>query len=67
MHNLTNCGPGLATSIHAYSPPITLLNYYAVLPGGVERVRSLTVDQPEPLAAVGRLPANPVTGDDSSA
>jgi predicted metal-dependent enzyme (double-stranded beta helix superfamily) len=50
VHNLANPGPGLATSIHAYSPRITLLNYYAVLPGGVVRVRSLPVDHPEPTA-----------------
>jgi predicted metal-dependent enzyme (double-stranded beta helix superfamily) len=50
VHNLTNPGPGLATSIHAYSPQITMLNYYAVLPDGVVAVRSLAVDQPEPLA-----------------
>lgn len=50
VHNLTNAGPGLATSIHAYSPAITMLNYYAVLPGGVVPVRSLAVDQPEPPA-----------------
>jgi len=50
VHNLTNPGPGLATSIHAYSPQITMLTYYAVLPGGVVPVRSLAVDQPEPLA-----------------
>jgi hypothetical protein len=67
VHNLANCGPALATSIHAYSPPITMLNYYAVLPGGVELVRSLTVDQPEPPAPGGWLSANPVTGDASSA
>jgi predicted metal-dependent enzyme (double-stranded beta helix superfamily) len=51
VHNLTNVGPGLATSIHAYAPAITMLNYYAVLPGGVVSVRSLVVDQPEPPAA----------------
>jgi predicted metal-dependent enzyme (double-stranded beta helix superfamily) len=50
VHNLVNPGPGVATSIHAYSPAITRLNYYAVLPGGVVRVRSLSVDNPEPPA-----------------
>jgi hypothetical protein len=60
VHNLVNPGPGPATSIHAYSPPISMLNYYAVLPGGVERVRSLTVEQPEPPAAGGWLQAAPL-------
>jgi predicted metal-dependent enzyme (double-stranded beta helix superfamily) len=50
IHNLANPGPGLATSIHAYSPRISMLNYYAVLPGGAVRVRSLSVDHPEPPA-----------------
>jgi hypothetical protein len=50
VHDLLNPGPLLATSIHAYSPPITRLNYYAVLRDGVERVRTVTVDEPEPAA-----------------
>jgi predicted metal-dependent enzyme (double-stranded beta helix superfamily) len=48
VHNLANPGPGLATSIHAYSPRLSSMNYYAVLPGGVVRVRSLPVELPEP-------------------
>ena len=63
VHNLVNPGPGLATSIHAYSPPISMLNYYAVLPGGVERVRSLMVEHPEPPAPGGWLQAAPLTED----
>jgi mannose-6-phosphate isomerase-like protein (cupin superfamily) len=50
VHDLVNPGRGLATSIHAYSPPITRLNYYAVLRDGVEQVRSLTVEAAEPPA-----------------
>ena len=66
VHNLVNPGPGLATSIHAYSPPISMLNYYAVLPGGVERVRSLMVEQPEPPAPGGWLQAAPLTEDSTA-
>ena len=66
VHNLVNPGPGLATSIHAYSPPISMLNYYAVLPGGVERVRSLMVEQPEPPATGGWLQAGPLTEDSTA-
>ena len=51
VHNLTNPGPGLATSIHAYSPKITTMTYYAVLPGGAVPVRTLPVESPEPAAA----------------
>lgn len=48
VHNLANPGPRLATSIHAYSPRLTTMTYYAVLPGGAVPVRSLPVDAPEP-------------------
>jgi hypothetical protein len=51
VHNLTNPGPGLATSIHAYSPRLTTMTYYAVLPGGAVPVRTLPVESPEPAAA----------------
>ncbi|MDQ2726274.1 MAG: cysteine dioxygenase family protein [Actinomycetota bacterium] len=27
-HNLGNAGPGMATSIHAYSPPLSTMTYY---------------------------------------
>src|SRR6478672_11531500 len=48
VHNLANAGPGLATSIHAYTPRLTTMTYYAVLPGGAVPIRSLPVDCPEP-------------------
>jgi predicted metal-dependent enzyme (double-stranded beta helix superfamily) len=51
VHNLTNPGPGLVTSIHAYSPRLTTMTYYAVLPGGAVPVRTLPVESPEPAAA----------------
>jgi predicted metal-dependent enzyme (double-stranded beta helix superfamily) len=50
VHNLVNAGPGLATSIHAYSPRLNTMTYYAVLPGGAVPVRTLCVDEPEPPA-----------------
>jgi len=50
VHNLANPGPRLATSIHAYSPRLTSMTYYAVLPGGAVPVRALPVDMPEPTA-----------------
>jgi hypothetical protein len=48
VHNLVNAGPGLATSIHAYSPRLTTMTYYAVLADGVVPVRAMAVDAPEP-------------------
>ena len=46
VHNLANAGPGLATSIHAYTPRLTTMTYYAVLPGGAVPIRSLAVRVP---------------------
>ena len=49
VHNLRNEGPGIASSLHAYSPPLTTMNYYTGGRSGVlERVRTLQVDGPEP-------------------
>jgi hypothetical protein len=48
LHDLVNAGPGLATSIHAYSPPLTMMTYYVVLPDGAVPVRTVAVDTPEP-------------------
>ena len=48
VHNLSNPGPGLATSIHAYAPRLTTMTYYAVLPGGAVPVRTQPVESPEP-------------------
>jgi hypothetical protein len=49
VHNLANAGPGLATSIHAYTPRLRTMTYYAVLPGGAVPIRSLPVECPEPV------------------
>ena len=49
VHNLANAGPGLATSIHAYTPRLTTMTYYAVLPGGAVPIRSRPVECPEPV------------------
>jgi hypothetical protein len=48
VHDLVNAGPGLATSIHAYSPPLTAMSYYVILPDGAILVRTVAVDTPEP-------------------
>jgi cysteine dioxygenase type I len=51
VHNLANPGPRLATSLHAYSPRLTTMAYYAVLPGGAVPVRTMPVQHPEPTAS----------------
>jgi len=40
-----NTEPTPAVSVHAYSPPLTAMSYYAVEPGGrLRRTRSVLVD-----------------------
>ena len=48
VHNLVNTASMPAVSIHAYSPPLTTMSYYAVLDAGIERLRTLAVTGPEP-------------------
>lgn len=48
VHNLVNTASTPAVSIHAYSPPLSTMSYYAVLDAGIERVRTLAVTGPEP-------------------
>ncbi|CAN5269076.1 hypothetical protein BH20ACT22_BH20ACT22_07390 [soil metagenome] len=52
VHNLVNEGPGFATSLHAYSPPLTKMSYYRrTVDGGLELDHTLEVDGPEPGAS----------------
>ncbi len=49
VHNLVNEGPGLTTSLHAYSPPLTKMSYYRRTRNeGLELDHTLEVDGPEP-------------------
>jgi hypothetical protein len=48
VHNLINEGPAPATSVHAYSPPLTKMSYYRRTVGeAFELDRTLEVDGPE--------------------
>jgi len=49
VHNLGNAGPGVATSIHAYSPPLEAMNYYhQERDGRLVRVDRWAVNGPDP-------------------
>ncbi len=57
VHNLGNLGPAVATSIHAYSPPLPFMRFYE--PDATGRLRAayqLPVDGPEADDAAPRLP-----------
>ena len=45
VHDVGNPAPAPAVSVHAYSPPLTAMSYYAVEPGGrLRRTRSVLVE-----------------------
>ena len=48
LHNLVNVGTEPAVSIHAYSPPLTSMNFYCWLPSGIHHLREVPCDTPEP-------------------
>ena len=48
LHNLVNVGMEPAISIHAYSAPLTSMNFYCWLPSGIHHLREVHCDTPEP-------------------
>lgn len=48
LHNLVNVGMEPTVSIHAYSPPLQVMNFYCWLPTGMHHLRAIDCDTPEP-------------------
>ncbi|WP_165960388.1 cysteine dioxygenase [Actinocrispum wychmicini] len=48
LHNLVNVGMDPTISIHAYSPPLRVMNFYCWLPTGTHHLRAIECDTPEP-------------------
>jgi hypothetical protein len=48
LHNLVNVGMEPAVSVHAYSPPLSSMNFYCWLPSGIHHLREVPCDTPEP-------------------
>jgi hypothetical protein len=48
LHNLVNVGMEPTVSIHAYSPPLRVMNFYCWLPSGMHHLRAIECDTPEP-------------------
>jgi hypothetical protein len=44
VHEVVNPAPAPAVSVHAYSPPLTAMSYYAVRDGRLRRTRSELVE-----------------------
>ncbi|MFC0107006.1 cysteine dioxygenase [Kibdelosporangium aridum] len=48
LHNLVNVSMEPTVSIHAYSPPLRVMNFYCSLPSGTHHLRAIECDTPEP-------------------
>jgi hypothetical protein len=48
LHNLVNVGTEPTVSVHAYSPPLSSMNFYCWLPTGMHHLREIPCDTPEP-------------------
>jgi len=48
LHNLVNVGTEPTVSIHAYSPPLRVMNFFCWLPTGMHHLREILCDTPEP-------------------
>lgn len=44
VHDVVNHDPAPAVSVHAYSPPLTAMSYYAVEPAGLRRTRTVLTE-----------------------
>jgi hypothetical protein len=54
VHDVRNLSTTPAVSVHAYSPPLTSMNFYDVDPaGGLLKLASLATEDPEPELASG--------------
>ncbi|MGN6473224.1 MAG: cysteine dioxygenase [Mycobacteriales bacterium] len=52
VHDVYNAGPAAAVSLHAYSPPLSSMSFYAQHPSGLAKVK--TVDTREESGRRGR-------------
>lgn len=48
IHDVRNHSDAPAASVHAYSPPLTTMNFYDLADGGFRTIASLATDDPEP-------------------
>ncbi|GAB2477143.1 cysteine dioxygenase [Jatrophihabitans fulvus] len=47
VHDVRNLGDEPAISVHAYSAPLTAMNFYDLAEGRLERIATLATDDPE--------------------
>ena len=56
VHDVRNLGPEPAVSVHAYSRPLTTMNFYDASGGRLRHVRTVATDDPEPRAGLVATP-----------
>jgi len=57
VHDVVNVSAAPAVSVHAYSPPLTAMSYYAVdAARSLRRTRTVLTDEPEPSAVPRAVP-----------
>ena len=52
VHDVVNAGAAPSVSVHAYSPPLRAMTYYATGAYGLRKIRTLLTDAPEPAAPI---------------
>jgi hypothetical protein len=54
VHDVRNLCDEPAVSVHAYSPPLTTMNYYDLAGGRLQKIATIETEDPEPDMAVRR-------------
>lgn len=62
VHNVGHGGTGSATSIHAYSPPLVAMTYYAATDWGLVARETVAIDGPDGSGGIDRLLADARSG-----
>jgi hypothetical protein len=55
VHDVRNLSDAPAVSVHAYSPPLTTMNYYDLADGKLEPIASVATVDPEPTLSVRKV------------
>jgi quercetin dioxygenase-like cupin family protein len=54
VHDVRNSSASPAVSVHAYSPPLKIMNYYDLSDGRLEPIASVATEDPEPVVEIRR-------------
>jgi quercetin dioxygenase-like cupin family protein len=54
VHDVRNTSAAPAVSVHAYSPPLKLMNFYDLADGRLEPITTIATEDPEPAMEIRR-------------